>query len=155
MQRSATSSDCAGANVFDIRTGRPLAAPAEAWSVAVEERLQELIRLPVGWDGYNGQPVSFRNAVFALSVLESTCTIATPSPEVVPGSSGDLQLEWHLPGGEIELHIRAPNDVHAWRYVPGNPPRDEELLLSTDFSVVAQWIRELTEAPLAAHAAAV
>lgn len=151
---SSASSGYPATNVFSLRTGQRLAALVGDWRPAVEARLQELIRLLHGWDGYRGHPVTFANAVFAFSVLESTCAGDTPAPEIVPGSSGDLQLEWHLPNGEIELHVRAPNDVHAWRFVAGDSPLEEELILSTDFSLVASWLRDLTEASLAPHAAA-
>ena len=122
---------------------------------AIEGRLEELIRLKFGWDGYQGQPVRFETAVFALRVLESTWKAGTPPPEIVPGTSGDLQLEWHLEFGDVELHVHAPNRVTAWRrLVAETVPFEEEKSLSTDFSTVASWIEFLTEAHLAPHAAA-
>lgn len=142
-------------NVFSIQAGRQVTRPVDRhWWHSVEARLQELIRLEDGWDGYAGQPVNFGNAVFALRVLESTCKSETPPPEIVPGTSGDLQLEWHLPKGEIELHVHAPNDVSAWRLISGTALMEEQASLTTDFSLVAKWIRELTEASLAPRAAA-
>ena len=154
LTASSTSSGFPTTNVFRLRTGRPLTALVQDWKPTVEARLQELVRLARGWDGYQGQPVSFGNAVFAFRMLESTCSEDTPVPEIVPGSSGDLQLEWHLSGGEIELHVRAPNDVHAWRFLAGDSQLQEELTLSTDFSLVARWLRDLTETSLASRAAA-
>ena len=158
QSRSLTTSSAqisySAANAYSFRGGRRFSAQVPDWQWTVEDRLQELIRLENGWDGYIGQPVGFGNAVFAFRVLESICVGDTPAPSIVPGSAGDLQLEWHLPGGEIELHVRAPNDVHAWRFVTGAHPREEALLISTDFSAVAKWLRDLTEAQLAPHAAA-
>ena len=141
-------------NVFSIQPGQQVRRPQEHWWHAVESRLQELIRLASGWDGYRGQPVSFSTAVFALGVLQSTCKSGTPTPSIVPGTVGDLQLEWHLANGDIELHVHAPNDVTAWRLMAGTAPFEEEIPLTTDFSSVAGWIKELTEAPLVPHAAA-
>lgn len=156
--RSLTTSSAAAGypatNVYSIRAGRRFAALDSEWQLTVEARLQELIWLENGWDGYEGPPVSFGSAVFAIRVLEAICVGDTPAPSIVPGNAGDLQLEWHLPSGEIELHVRAPNDVHAWRCLTGAHPLEEALMLSTDFSVVAKWLRDLTEAPLAPHAAA-
>lgn len=142
-------------NVFNIQAGLEARRRPRHWGHDVEVRLQELVRLSPGWDGYQGQPVSFGTAVFALRVLESTCKSATPTPQIVPGTSGDLQLEWHLASGDIELHVHAPNDVTAWRLVPGVVPFEEEVQLSTDFSTVVNWIADLTEVPLAPRAAAV
>ena len=154
LTTSSASSGYPATNVYSLRAGRRVAALDRDWQLTVEARLQELIRLENGWDGYEGLPVAFGNAVFAVRVLESICVGETPAPSIVPGSAGDLQLEWHLPGGEIELHVRAPNDVHAWRSLTGAYPLEEALMLSTDFSVVAKWLRNLTEAPLAPRAAA-
>lgn len=158
QSRSLTTSSASvgypATNVYCFPVGRRFAALVPDWQLTVEARLQELIRLENGWDGYEGPPVGFGNAVFAIRVLESICVGDTPAPSIVPGNAGDLQLEWHLPSGEIELHVRAPNDVHAWRCLTGAHPLEEALMLSTDFSVVAKWLRDLTEAPLAPHAAA-
>lgn len=154
LTTSSASSGYPATNVYSLRAGRRFATLVQDWQLTIEARLQELIRLENGWDGYEGPPVGFGNAVFAIRVLESICVGDTPAPSIVPGNAGDLQLEWHLPSGEIELHVRAPNDVHAWRCLTGAHPLEEPLLLSTDFSVVAKWLRDLTEAPLAPHAAA-
>lgn len=123
------------------------------WRGSVEVRLEELIRLPRGWDGYNGCPVGFTNAHFALRILESTCRNSTEPPQIVPGSSGDLQIEWHTLNGDIELHVLAPHKVLGWfqRAADGS---EEELELTNDFRRVAQWVQEITEQSIAATAAA-
>ena len=120
-----------------------VAEPAHRWRFAVTERLEELIRLPVGWDGYAAEPVSLLNANFALRMLEAVCGPATPIPQIVPGSSADLQIEWHTPQGQVELHVRRPNDVLAWRFSASTPADGEELALTNNFIQVAGWIEEL------------
>lgn len=140
--------------VIPLSSRRLLTAPQDGWKKAVEERLQELVRLEHGWDGYNGIPVSFANAVFALRVMEAVCATDTPRPEIVPGVGGDLQIEWHTLLGDIELHVLGPNVVRAWRAVQDAPPVEDELHLTTDFRVIAHWIRDLTEPKIAAASAA-
>ena len=68
--------------------------PRHAWRDEVLLRLNELVRLPRGWDGYSAEPVSFANAQFALRMLETIAapdaplqvtpshTAAVPSPEI-------------------------------------------------------------------------
>ena len=119
--------------------------PQKGWRDAVIARLQHLIRLPHGWDGYRGGPVSFENATFALRMLEAACRGDAPTPDIVPGANGDLQIEWHTVQAEIELHVRGPNDVNAWRMSEQTDPNGEEIALTNDFIVVAQWIRNLAE----------
>lgn len=152
-----TASNPSGGVVIPLR---PLHArvlitePASAWRAEVVDRLNHVCRLPVGWDGYRAGPVSFNTAHFAFRVLDAVCTPDTPTPSIVPGISGDLQIEWHLSTGDIELHIRAPNDVIGWRKTYDTSPDGEELLLTNNFTDVAMWIRSLLEPASAAIGAA-
>lgn len=126
------------------------------WRPAAVERLQELVRLKRGWDGYQGQPVKLENAFFALTLLEAICPTESPAPpQIVPGFTGDLQVEWHLPAAQIELQVLAPNRVHAWRLAAdGDDPDGESLELTNDFAHVVGWLQDAAGAPGAANAAA-
>lgn len=125
------------------------------WYEVVQSRLEELVDdLRPGWDGYNGRPVSFLNASFALSMLSSICRPDTPAPQIVPGSDGDLQIEWHTDEVDIELAVRGPYVVNAWRWVVGDDPDGESLELSQDFTEVANWVSEILEHQVAADTAA-
>jgi hypothetical protein len=117
----------------------------DGWRQPIKERLDYLCQLSLGWDGYRARPVSFSTAHFALRLLESVCDSTTPAPSIVPGPSGDLQIEWHLKSGDIELHVRAPNDVHAWRETLSTGENGEELRLTIDFTLVARWVRNLSD----------
>jgi len=123
------------------------------WQDAVNDRLEQLIRLEEGWDGYAGFPVSLVNAKFAFQMLESICRSDTPAPQIVPGSSGDLQIEWHTSAGDIELWVHGPNDVHLWREI-SETLECEELDLTNDFSAVSDWVKQITEPTIAIAAAA-
>lgn len=115
------------------------------WWDEVMAQLQDLVSLEIGWDGYQGEPVSFENANFALRVLEAICSCDTPTPHIVPGTGGDLQIEWHTHVAEIELHVLSPNNVHAWISSAETGSEGEEFTLKTDFSKVAGLIRRMTE----------
>lgn len=128
--------------------------PDYKWRDEVIEQLQDLLTLEVGWDGYQGEPVSFENATFALRVLEAICFYQTPTPHIVPGTNGDLQIEWHTHVAEIELHVLAPNNVHAWISTAETGTEGEEFTLRTDFSEIAELIRRITEYSLDQTAAA-
>jgi hypothetical protein len=77
-----------------------------------------------------------------------------PAPNIVPGISGDLQIEWHTEDGDIELDVRAPNEVHAWRETPETGSEGQELSLSNDFTKVAAWLKRLLESTSATIGAA-
>jgi hypothetical protein len=127
-------------------------APCD-WRALVIDRLDRLVGLPVGWDGYRAPPVAFATAYFALQMLNSICADNTKAPQIVPGSSGDLQVEWHSDDTTIELHVHAPNAVTAYRESSAIPD-GEEVELSNDFRVVLLWIREMSGAASAAVTAA-
>ncbi len=126
--------------------------PTQLWYGSVESRLNELVNLENGWDGYHGKAVLFENAYFTIRVLDSICRNDTPSPQIIPGVSGDLQIEWHTLKGDIELHVVAPNEVYAL-YSPIDV-QESELTLTSDFTEVAGWVKAITETPIAAVAAA-
>ena len=124
------------------------------WRDEVAERLNELVALPVGWDGYAGRPVSFHNAHFALSMLNTICPPDAPAPQIVPGSGGDLQIEWHSHVEDIELHVHAPFRVTAWRAIQCGDEDGVEIELEQVFTTVAEWIEEMMERELALNPAA-
>ena len=53
--------------------------PHGDWWKIVKPKLDELVRLPKGWDGYAGEPTSFSNAYFAARVLEEGLRRAQPA----------------------------------------------------------------------------
>ena len=129
-------------------------APGHDWWPHIENRLGELLRLEVGWDGYCGIPASRNNVYFALNLLRSICWNGTPAPQIVPGSNGDLQIEWHTEKADIELHVRGPNDVGAWRATQATGHEGEEIQLTNNFIELADWTQELTETHIASVASA-
>ena len=95
-----------------IRTGLGTAAlkvlyPAVVplWLGAVHQRIKELLELRPNWDGYGGRRIDFRRAQLALDVLSAVMTEKTPIPDIVPGSDGGVQLEWHC--GQVDLEVEA------------------------------------------------
>ena len=108
------------------------------WNQAATERMNELVQLPVGWDGYRAGPVNLNTVIFAMNLLENVCPPDAAIPQIVPGIVGDLQIEWHLPGLSIELHVQAPNQVHAW--CSNDMGVEVETLLINDFTDVSRWL---------------
>ncbi|MEZ5537659.1 MAG: hypothetical protein R3F02_18825 [Thiolinea sp.] len=113
------------------------------WVVNLGERLNSLTSLPPNWDGYSGVPVSFDCAQFAANLIEQLYVDGVPAPQLVPGSDGTLQMEWHVNQFDIEIDILAPYDVTAMRYDLMSDT-EEELKLKTDFSVLARACRHET-----------
>lgn len=127
---------------------------AGVWREGLEDRLEQLIRLQVGWDGYHARPVSLRNASFALGMIERLYLPSVSAPALVPGYNGDLQAEWHSNNHHIELHVQAPNRVEAWHSTPAIGNDGEERILTNDFTVVGVWLKELADSSHAVATAA-
>lgn len=143
-----TSSSRVTAGVFNRRI---MQTPTHDWHEAVSSRLEHLSRLPHNWDGYGGIPISFLLAHFTMSMLSSACPIGSSAPQLVPGHDGDLQAEWHTLEYDIELHVHAPYRVTAVRC---NGDDIEEVALTNDFTMVAEWLNAMEVAVAARQAAA-
>ena len=113
------------------------------WLQSLMPTLNELVALRSGWDGYQAKPVKFDVAHFTAEVVQRLETANVPAPSLVPGINGDLQLEWHARNWDIELHVRAPYEVHAWRSGPNVDPDGEDIELTADYSIVRNWVREI------------
>jgi hypothetical protein len=115
-----------------------------AWKKALESKFNELTALRVGWDGYNGQPVSFTCASFAAKLLERLYDDVLPLPSLVPGSDGTLQFEWHINQYDLEVDVIGAFNVIATRHdcLTGET---EELELDSDYTALAGWISDLRQ----------
>lgn len=125
---------------------------APEWTASLAARLDHLRRLPVGWDGYDAPPVRGEIADLAAHILEAVCGPGTPAPSAVPGTSGDLQIEWHTQGWDIEIDVLETGHIEAWRRNLASL-REDELRLTNDFTEVRTWVAQLEEPTLASRAA--
>lgn len=80
----------------------------------VQRRLVELQALPPGWDGYRARAVSERTAARVHAVLAACLSPTGRYPSIVPGPSGDVQVEWHFGGVDLEVGISDDGPVTAW-----------------------------------------
>lgn len=128
--------------------------PVIGWET-IKSRLEELSKLEVGWDGYRGVPMRFEVGYFAAEIIKNLCGLSTPyMPEIIPGSNGDVQIEWHRNGKSIELHVKAPYNVTAWRNNNAFGENGEEINLEADFTTINKWLEEFTRTTPANEAAA-
>ena len=112
------------------------------WLVSTSDRINELVRLPLGWDGHDGRPVNFDVADFAVQFLLQTLEPDGPAPLVVPLSYGGLQLEWHEQGIDLEIEVEAPNRIFV-SFEDGESGEEFEQEFSTDYTEVTHIMRIL------------
>jgi hypothetical protein len=149
----STSMAAAVRHEFSRNISREIdSANSASWWAAVDRLLAELVALEPGWDGYQGLPVRRENAAFAKSMIGNICGPDSPLPQIVPGASGDLQVEWHTLGGDLELHVSRPYRVSVW-FEKSTENDSRELELTSDFKTISIWLNEITETELAAEPA--
>ena len=98
------STNSTTASVFPVH-GLRVDLFQSGWTDSLVDRLSKLTSLQFGWDGYDGQPVSFGTAHFAYSLLQRLYTDGIEQPQLVPGSDGSLQIEWHENDVDIEIDL--------------------------------------------------
>jgi hypothetical protein len=87
------------------------------WMSRAAQRFVDLIRLPVGWDGHQGHPVSPPIADYAYRFLQKL--MLQPGltlPSITPLAYGGIMLEWHRRGWDVEIEIDAPAQHHVYTY---------------------------------------
>ena len=112
------------------------------WFDAVKSKIDELTSLSSGWDGYGAKHVSFKAAYFSLIMLESFGDSIKYVPSIVPGTNGDLQIEWHNGENSIEIHVLDEYDIEAWRDCAGADDDGEEIRLTANFTIINSWLND-------------
>jgi hypothetical protein len=120
---------------------------ATSWMAELQDRFDKITALTTGWDGYNAKPVSFTCASFTAQLLEVLFESDVPPPQLVPGSDGTLQFEWHMNGFDLEVDVLAPYEVFAVRHDHSNCTC-EEANLSSDYTLLKTWISSLSKSGL-------
>jgi hypothetical protein len=87
---------------------------ASGWEEKAGDRLVELLKLSPGWDGHLAAKVSRTLVDYACNLLPRLVTPGTPLPFIAPLASGELQLEWHRNGWDLEIEIHAPGQLYAY-----------------------------------------
>jgi hypothetical protein len=106
----------------------------------IRNKFNELCALPSGWDGYRSGPVPFGTANFAFALTERIATIADAIPNIFPTSAGEIQAEWEIDGGVVELVFYGPLRASVYVEYEG---QSEERELGSDFTFVEGWISDL------------
>jgi antitoxin (DNA-binding transcriptional repressor) of toxin-antitoxin stability system len=140
-----------GEQTVVLRQGRPIAviAPYTEWSsqrpwlLPTIRTIGELLDLPEGWSSYPARRIDPAAAIWALDLLGKVMQPETPAPTVLPTARGELELEWHLRGIDLEVHLVSPTRVYFY-FEDRRSGRIEEHELDGDLSPLAEALAELT-----------
>jgi hypothetical protein len=95
------------------------------WLYPTLHAIQHLSRLEANWDSYGAPPVAPSAIVHALNVLGTILDDDSPTPIVVPTAAGNVQLEWHQGGIDVEICCSAQGRVSAYLYNHSNHQEEE------------------------------
>lgn len=74
---------------------------------ALDKRLMALAELEHNWDSYGALPISMETLCMAEHMIKAT---DVPGVQIVPGSDGSVQLEWHTKELDMEIWIKVPEE---------------------------------------------
>jgi hypothetical protein len=74
------------------------------WLKAILPAVEKIESLPENWDTYGSPPPSPKLTSEILRFLKDS-EMDFPTPAVVPGSGGSVQLEWYIEDRELEIEF--------------------------------------------------
>lgn len=92
-----------------------IAGPTPSWLPATVNNLNLLLSLKENWDSYGAHRITPETTIAAIKVLLSVMQEGTPLPAIVPTPSGNIQLEWHRSGIDLEVEVNASGN-HSISY---------------------------------------
>ena len=99
------------------------------------------------WNSYGARPVEFSNLEATVELLKWVMRPNTPSPNIVPTVDGNLQLEWHERGIDLEIRIRSRGRYYVTFEDLQSPSRDWEGPITTNLSQLKAAIDSLGDRP--------
>lgn len=112
-----------------------------SWIRAAHQKMDELVGLRAGWDGYDARPPCAEAYSRAREALRRFHAAGMPAPAVFPLLSGGVQAVWHAPHHRVELDWNASGDAvwvlarsgsepASWTAHEGSPAAGEQAVMS-------------------------
>lgn len=119
------------------------------------QQLTELWRSQIDWDSYGALPLQQEAAINAVRFFCQVMYDRTPAPQVVPTNTGDIQLEWHIHGIDLEVEICSGGTIHCY-FADLKNGKEQEWSESFNYAaaLLMPFIEELTRRAMAARMAA-
>jgi hypothetical protein len=136
-------------DVRDPRDVSPPPPPVERprrleWADEIATRLVAFLDLEPNWDSFGAVPPRWEAVEAAYELLMLISDPTTPTPQVVPTTTGGVQLEWHQSGIDLEVEV---NSAFRFSVLYENSStgelREEELV--ADLTPLRAWVRRLSE----------
>ena len=84
------------------------------WFVGyVEQKLNEFLRLPKGWDGRKAESVTIDAVETVVALLGVLTDPTSAPPQLFPLPDGGIELGWRAAGDELEIEVDSTGDTHV------------------------------------------
>jgi hypothetical protein len=113
------------------------------WLESVEAQIDELRRLPFGWDAFGAGPLRDDVLWFAVFLLETVMSDDTPPPHITPMSHEGIMLEWHQGGIDLEIEIERPGEAYV-EYEDSAADTRGSWTVKTNMGVLSPPLQRLT-----------
>jgi len=81
--------------------------PSGSWLDECLKRVDDLARMPMGWDSYGSPAIAQAALETIVELLHKLALLSAPKPHIAPISGGGLQLDWTVNNRELEIGVRA------------------------------------------------
>ncbi len=85
-----------------------------AWFSEVISRCNHLLSLPENWDTYGAKKININAVTNMVDILSKIMNSDMPMPSVVPTNTGNVQLEWHAKGIDLEIEVDSNKYVEVF-----------------------------------------
>lgn len=115
------------------------------WLRRTMEQLTAISSLADDWDSYGARAISPSRIAQAGILVQSIADERAPAPSLVPTPEGNIQLEWHSHGVELEVLLLSEADLEVlFEDLRGELPSYEEIL-SYDVTPLVEYVHLLGE----------
>lgn len=114
------------------------------WLLPVCNAIYGLEGLGENWDSHGGRRIKARALGSTLEFMLEILPDAAPIPTITPLSSGNVMIEWHDLGVDLEITIGAQGPVHVYLFDHATQT-EQELEVFGDYTGVVQAIRYLMD----------
>ncbi|MDX3114601.1 hypothetical protein [Streptomyces scabiei] len=98
----------------------------------MEEKINRLLALPVGWNHRGAKPVTMAAVESTIQVLLALLTPTSLPVQLFPLPDGGIQAEWHASGNSIEIEIDGNGDPFV-----SAENSDEEVIVEADLDATS------------------
>ena len=122
---------------------------AFSWLSGEIEKLNSLLYLDENWDSYGAHRVNVEAVFATIQVLASVLEEDTPLPTFVPTRSGNIQLEWHQSGIDLEVEVHPSGMIEI--FFEDELDKNEEYESDSfqgsvsDLQLLPEFVRKITE----------